>query len=181
MRATRSRLPAVLLLGGLTLFACGIAETKLPPDPTVEYLPCFGMDLDPAQRVDPLAVLVGLTPDLEESFWGGTWKVGDESHIGLTDVGAVDWQTACPQLDDPGLVVHEVPFALGALETWSREVEETIDTTGDPGSMFQEIIVISGQYVIEIRAESVEEAAVLAEGIPIEAWAYGGPVSLGSE
>jgi hypothetical protein len=173
------RLLAFLLLGA-TLSGCGIAETKLPPEPTVEYLPCSGMDLDASQRVDPLSVLVGLSPDLEQRLWGGLWTEGDELHVGITDVGEIDWQVACPEIDDPGLVVHEVPFVLGDLQRWSQEVDESIETLSDPDSMSHEMLVVGGQYVIEVRADSVEQAGDLTEGIPLDAWTYGGPVSSGS-
>ncbi len=176
----RTRIPVVLITASLTIAACAIAETKLPPDPTVEYLPCLGMDLDPAQRVDPLPVLLQENAELEDDLWGGFWEVGAEWHIGLTDVGAVDWQMVCPRVQDPEIVVHEVPFPLAGLEAWSRQIDEAITASDDPGSVSQGLVVISGQYAIEIRAPSVESASGVAEGVPLEAWAYGGPVSLGS-
>lgn len=175
------RFPAIaLVLLALALAGCGIAETKLPPDPTVEYLPCSGMDLEAADRVDPLTVLTQLAPDVGETQWGGLWTVGEEWHIGLTDVGAIDWQAACPEINDPGLVVHEAPFPLGDVETWSGTVEARIAASGHPGSMSQQIAVQSGQYLIEIRAVSVEDASALTEGVPLEAWLYGGQVASGS-
>jgi len=178
MPATPLRI-AILLVGGVGLVACGIAETKLPPDPTVEYLPCSGVTLQPSGRVDPLIAL-DLSPELEKTLWGGVWTVGEEWHIGITDVGAVDWQAACPEVGDSGLVVHEVPFPLGDLETWSETVDGQIAALGDPGSASQQMVVQSGQYLIEIRAGSVEVASALTESIPLEAWVYGGQVPSGS-
>jgi hypothetical protein len=46
--------------------------------------------------------------------------------------------------------------------------------------MSHETLVVGGQYVIEVRADSVEQAGDLTEGIPLDAWTYGGPVSSGS-
>jgi hypothetical protein len=178
---SRFRSPATAsTLLALALVGCGIAETKLPPDPTVEYLPCSGMDLKAADRVDPLTVLARLAPDVGETLWGGTWTIGEEWHIGLTDVGAIDWQLVCPEISDPGLVVHEAPFPLGDLETWSGTIEGRITASGDPGSMSRQIAVQGGQYVIEIRADNVEDASSLTEGIPLDAWVYGGQVASGS-
>jgi hypothetical protein len=42
-------------------------------------------------------------------------------------------------------------------------------------------MVNAGQYVVEIRANTVEAAALLAGDVPLDAWAYGGPASSGSE
>ncbi len=180
MPSTPPRFVAVLLLAAIALTSCGIAETKLQPDPTVEYLPCSGMDLDAADRVDPLTILTGLAPDVAETQWGGLWTVGEERHIGLTDVGAIDWQLACPGVSDSGLVVHEVPFPLRDLETWSGTVEGRVTAMGDAESMSQQIVVQNGQYVIEIRADRVEDASSLTEAIPLAAWVYGGQVASGS-
>ncbi|MGH8915202.1 MAG: hypothetical protein ACRDZM_11895, partial [Acidimicrobiia bacterium] len=91
----------IFLWAVAAVVACGIAETKLPPEPTVEYLPCSGTEMGEAERVDPLTVLREVAPDLESELWGGSWTVGDESHIGLTDVGMIDWQIACPGIGDP--------------------------------------------------------------------------------
>jgi hypothetical protein len=162
------------LLVALVTAGCGIAETKLPPEPTVEYLPCTGMELA-GPRSDPLPILGELVTDVDE-VWGGQWTVGEELHLGLTDVGTADWQLACPAIGDPELVVHEVPHPLGDLETWSRAVVGRIPP-GDAGTVSQEIIVFNGQYVIEIRAETAEDALALTESVPPDAWAYGGRVS----
>jgi len=161
----------------LALAACGIAETKLPPEPTVEYLPCTNMIPDAEDGEEPLAVLVGIEPGTEQTNWGGAWMEGDVAHIGLTDVGVIDWEVACPRIGDPALVVHEVPFTLGDLETWSGVVEDWMGATIDSGGISQELVVDAGQWVIEIRADTVEIAASVAEGIPLEAWTYGGPDS----
>jgi hypothetical protein len=161
------------------LVACGIAETKLPPEPTVEYLPCSAMDRSGGDPAEPYMVLASLVPDLE-SLWGGAWQVGDEPHIGLTDVGVIDWQAACPEMGDPDVVVHEVPFPLADLTTWSELIAERIADGESPAAASRELVVNAGQYVIEIRAGTVEEAALLAGDVPLDAWAYGGPASSGS-
>ena len=172
-----SRAPAVLI--ALIVAACGIAETKLPPEPTVEYLPCSGMGLEETEGLEPPDDLRRVAPELE-STWGGSWLIGERTHIGLTDVGAVDWEAACARIGDAELVVHEVPFLLSDLVGWADTVADRIAGSGDPESVSRELVVDAGQYVIEIRAETVEEAALLAEGVPLEAWSYGGPPSSGS-
>jgi len=161
----------------IALAACGIAETKLPPEPTVEYLPCTNMPLDAEGGEVPLAVLVGIVPDIEQTHWGGDWMEGDVAHIGLTDVGVIDWEVACPRIGDAALVVHEVTFTLGDLEMWAGVVEDRIGATTDSGGISQETVVDAGQWVIEIRADTVEIAASVAEDVPLEAWTYRGPVS----
>lgn len=166
-------------LVALMVAACGIAETKLPPEPTVEYLPCTGLGLEGIARADSPDDLLGVAPELE-SLWGGSWLIGDSTHIGLTDVGAVDWEEACSRIGDADLVVHEVPFLLSDLAGWAETVADRIARSGDPGSASRELVVDAGQYVIEIRAETVEDAALLAEGVPLEAWTYGGPPPSGS-
>ena len=163
-------------LAFVALAACGIAETKLPPEPTVEYLPCSAIDMSGGGSADPFTVLLTQVPDLE-SLWGGTWRAGDEPHIGLTDVGVIDWQAACPQIGDADLVVHEVPFPLADLMIWSELVANRVAD----GAASSELVVNAGQYVIEIRASTVEDAALLAGDVPLDAWAYGGPASSGSE
>jgi len=160
----------------VALAACGIAETKLPPEPTVEYLPCSAIDLSGAEPAEPFTVLLDLIPELESS-WGGAWQAGDDPHIGLTDVGAIDWQAACPQIGDPALVVHEVPFPLADLMIWSELVADRVNDGESPGAASSELVVNAGQYVIEIRADTVEDAALLAGDVPLDAWAYGGPAS----
>ena len=161
----------------IALAACGIAETKLPPEPTVEYLPCTNMILDAEGGEEPLAVLVGIEPDIEQTNWGGAWMEGEVAHIGLTDVGVIDWEVACPRIGDPALVVHEVPFTLEDLEMWAGVVRDRIGATIDTGGISQEMVVDAGQWVIEIRADTVEIAASVAEDVPLEAWTYRGPVS----
>ncbi|MGH8916592.1 MAG: hypothetical protein ACRDZM_19015, partial [Acidimicrobiia bacterium] len=116
----------------------------------------------------------------ESELWGGSWTVGDESHIGLTDVGMIDWQIACPGIGDPDLVVHEVPFTLIDLEAWGSTIADRIAASADPGSFSERLTVDAGQHAIEIRAVTVEDAAGVAEGVPLDAWTYGGPVSSGS-
>jgi len=166
-------------IAGLTwavvaLAGCGIAETKLPPEPTVKYLPCSGLDLSGAGQDGPLRVLHSLVPELESS-WGGSWTVGDELHIGLTEVGAVDWEAACARIGESELVVHEVPFPLADLEMWSDLIDGRIAAGDLAEAGSQELVVIAGQYVIEIRAETVEDAALVTGDVPLDAWAYGGP------
>lgn len=161
----------------LALAACGIAETKLPPEPTVEYIPCTGMGLDSGGGEEPLTVLVGIEPDIDQTHWGGAWMEGEVFHIGLTDVGVIDWEVACPRIGDPSLVVHEVPFTLGDLEMWSGIVGDRIGATIESGGISREMVVDAGQWVIVIRADTVEIAASVAEDVPLDAWAYGGPVS----
>ena len=163
----------------LVVAACGIAETKLPPEPTVEYLPCTGLGLEGEDRAQPPDDLRRLAPEMEP-LWGGSWLIGEQTHIGLTEVGAVDWETACSRIGDTDLVVHEVPFLLSDLVGWADSVADRIAASREPESASRELVVDAGQYVIEIRAETVEEAAVLAEGAPLEAWSYGGPPSSGS-
>jgi hypothetical protein len=163
----------------VTLAACGIAETKLPPEPTVEYLPCTGMDLGEAESGEPFTVLLTLVPDLE-SLWGGSWTIGEGLHIGLTDVGAIDWQVACPEIGDSDLVVHEVPFLLTDLTMWADAIADRIAMRDDPAAAAQELVINAGQYVVEIRAGTVEDAALLAGDVPLDVWAYGGPLSSGS-
>ena len=170
---------ATAALIALIVAACGIAETKLPPQPTVEYLPCSGLGLEGSDRADPPEDLRSIAPELD-SIWGGSWLIGERTHIGLTDVGAVDWQAVCSQIGDTDLVVHEVPFLLSDLAGWADTVADRIAGSRDPESVSRELLVDAGQFVIEIRAETVEEAALLAEGIPLEAWSYGGPPSSGS-
>jgi hypothetical protein len=160
----------------VALAGCGIAETKLPPEPTVEYLPCSGMNLSRADRDDPLTVLQSQVPDLESS-WGGSWTVGEELHIALTDVGAVDWEAACARIGESELVVHEVPFPLTDLETWADDIDDRIAAGDLTGTGSQELVIIAGQYVIEIRAGTVEDAALIAGDVPLDAWAYGGSPS----
>jgi hypothetical protein len=172
-----SKAPAALI--ALIVAACGIAETKLPPEPTVEYHPCSGLGLEGTGRAEPPDDLRRVAPDLE-SLWGGSWQIGEATHVGLTDVGAVDWQVACSQIDDPDLVVHEVPFLLSDLAGWADTVADRIAGSSDPGSASGELVLDAGQYVVEIRADTVEEAALLADGVPLEAWSYGGPPSSGS-
>jgi hypothetical protein len=172
-----SKRPAILI--ALIVAACGIAETKLPPEPTVEYLPCSGLGLEGTDRAEFPDDLRSVAPELE-SIWGGSWLIGERTHIGLTDVGAVDWETACAQIGHTDLVVHEVPFLLSDLVGWADTVAERIAGSRDPESASRELVVDAGQYVIEIRAETVEEAALLAERVPLEAWSYGGPPSSGS-
>ena len=166
-------------LVALMVAACGIAETKLPPEPTVEYLPCTGLGPEATGRSDSPEDLLGVAPELEP-LWGGSWLIGDNTHIGLTDVGAVDWETACSRIGDTDLVVHEVPFPLSDLAVWAETVADRIARSPNPDSASRELVVDAGQYVIEIRAETVEEAALLAEGVPLEAWTYGGPPPSGS-
>jgi hypothetical protein len=172
-----SKRPAILI--ALIVAACGIAETKLPPEPTVEYLPCSGLGLEGTDRAEFPDDLRSVAPELE-SIWGGSWLIGERTHIGLTDVGAVDWETACAQIGHTDLVVHEVPFLLSDLVGWADTVADRIAGSSDPESASRELVVDAGQYVIEIRAETVEEAALLAERVPLEAWSYGGPPSSGS-
>jgi hypothetical protein len=172
-----SKTPAILI--ALIVAACGIAETKLPPEPTVEYLPCSGLGLEGTDRAEFPDDLRSVAPELE-SIWGGSWLIGERTHIGLTDVGAVDWETACAQIGHTDLVVHEVPFLLSDLVGWADTVADRIAGSSDPESASRELVVDAGQYVIEIRAETVEEAALLAERVPLEAWSYGGPPSSGS-
>jgi hypothetical protein len=179
MPSPPSRIVVLLILAGTALGACGIAETKLPPDPTVEYLPCTGMDLDVTTGHDPATLIRDSLHEMNEDYWGGSWTVGSEWHVGLTDVGVVDWQAVCPRMNDPSLVIHEVPFVLDDLELWAARVEEKVaGPSGEGGSA--NLVVLAGQYVVEVRAESVEEASALTEGIPLDAWVYGGPVSSGS-
>jgi hypothetical protein len=130
-----------------------------------------------AGSAEPFTVLLTQIPDME-SLWGGAWQAGDEPHIGLTDVGVIDWQAACPQIGDPDLVVHEVPFPLSDLMTWSELIA---DRVADGGAASSGLMVNAGQYVVEIRANTVEAAALLAGDVPLDAWAYGGPASSGSE
>jgi hypothetical protein len=168
-------------IAGLTwvvvaLAGCGIAETKLPPEPTVEYLPCSGMDLSDAGQDEPFTVLRSLVPDLESS-WGGSWTAGEELHIAVTDVGTVDWQAGCARIGESELVVHEVPFPLTDLETWAEGIADRIAAGDLTGAGSQELVVIAGQYVIEIRARTVEDAALVAGDVPLDAWVYGGPPS----
>ena len=172
-----SKAPAVLI--ALIVAACGIAETKLPPEPTVEYLPCSGLGLEGTEPAEFPDDLRRVAPEIE-SLWGGSWLVGERTHVGLTDVGAVDWEDACARIGDIGLVVHEVPFLLSDLVGWADTVADRIAGSRDPESASGELVVDAGQYVIEIRAETVEEAALLAEGVPLEAWSYGGPPSSGT-
>ncbi|MGH8952896.1 MAG: hypothetical protein ACRDX9_15950 [Acidimicrobiia bacterium] len=172
------RLPAksrIVLL--LALTACGIAETKLPPEPTVEYLPCTTMTLEAEGGEEPFTVLIGIDPDIEQNHWGGGWMEGEVAHIGLTDVGVIDWEVACPRIGDQDLVVHEVPFTFGDLEMWAGIVRDRIGATIDSGGISQELVVDAGQWVIEIRADTVEIAASVAEDVPLDAWTYRGPVS----
>jgi hypothetical protein len=168
-----------LAWGFVALAACGIAETKLPPEPTVEYQPCSAIELSGSVPAEPFTVLLTLMPDLE-TLWGGSWQIGDEAHIGLTDVGAIDWQTACPEIGDSDLVVHEVPFPLADLLAWADLVAGRIANGANPGAASHELVVNAGQYVVEIRAETVEDAALLAGDVPLDAWAYGGPPSSGN-
>jgi hypothetical protein len=172
-----SKAPAVLI--ALIVAACGIAETKLPPAPTVEYLPCSGLALEGTDRAEPLDDLRSVAPELE-SIWGGSWLIGQRTHIGLTDVGAVDWEAACSRIGDTDLVVHEVPYLLSDLVGWADSIADRIAGSREPESASGELVVDAGQYVIEIRAKTVDEAALLAEGVPLEAWSYGGPPSSGS-
>jgi hypothetical protein len=165
---------AVFALG-----ACGIAETKLPPEPTVEYLPCSAIDLSGSVPAEPFPVLLTLLPDLE-AVWGGSWQIGDETHIGLTDVGAIEWQSACLEIKDTDLVVHEVPFPLAELSAWADLVAGRIAAGAVAGAASHEVVVNAGQYVVEIRAETVEDAAVVAGDVPLDAWTYGGPPSSGN-
>jgi hypothetical protein len=166
------------MLIALIVAACGIAETKLPPQPTVEYLPCSGLGLEGSDRADSPADLRSIAP--LDSIWGGSWLIGEHTHIGLTDVGAVDWQAVCSQIGDTDLVVHEVPFLLSDLAGWADTVADRIAGSPDPESATRELVVDAGQFVVEIRAVTVEEAALLADGLPLEAWSYGGPPSSGS-
>lgn len=169
----RSGLLRLALL--VTVTGCLFTETKLPPEPTVEYLPCSGMALDSSARIDAFTVLDAMTAGIDE-IWGGAWTEGAEWHVGLTDVGVIDWELACPRISDADLVVHEIPYPLGQLEAWAEGVESRIVAAAEPG-VSQEIVVSAGQYVIEIRADTVEEAFDLAPDIPLEAWQYGGPAS----
>ena len=63
------RFPWILLIG-LLATAC-IADTKLPPEPTIQYLPCSSMELA-GPRTEPAPVFDTST------LWGGYWTIGDE-------------------------------------------------------------------------------------------------------
>jgi hypothetical protein len=163
-RPLRSTLTLVLVFA---LGACAIAETKLPPEPTVEYLPCTAMEPSADTRVAPEQILADDT-----SNWGGFWTVGDEWHIGLVDVSPIDWQATCPQIGEPDLVVHEVPHSLAELEGWVADLEAT--ATDQQSATLD---VEAGQYAIEIHAPDLDDAAEFASETPLDAWSYEGPVS----
>ncbi|MGC2239279.1 MAG: hypothetical protein WA726_00410 [Acidimicrobiia bacterium] len=163
----------------LTASACDLTSvSKNPPDPTVEYLPCTGMGLDRSEAIDPALILGGDPADVEGGHlvygqnWGGEWRVGSEWHVALVDVGLVDWETVCPQIMNPDLVVHEVPHSLNDLQGWQRALseKEAADTTSGLG-------IDAGQYVIQVLAPDLEKAFDFTEGIPLDAWKYGGTVS----
>jgi hypothetical protein len=163
-RPSRSTLTWVLVLA---LGGCAIAETKLPPEPTVEYLPCTSMEPSSGARVAPGQVL-----DDDSGNWGGFWTVGDDWHIGLVDVSPIDWQVVCPQIGDPDLVVHEVPHSMTELEGWVTDLEAS---AGDEETATLD--VEAGQYAIEVHAPDLDDAAEFASDIPLDAWSYEGPVS----
>lgn len=78
-----------------TILVAGcISDAKLPPDPTVEYLPCSAMTLN-GERTDPSLVLT------DASLWAGFWTEGDEWHVGITDAGGVNWTETCPEVGVP--------------------------------------------------------------------------------
>lgn len=175
----RRFLSTALVLGLLVVTSCDFTgETKIPPDPTVEYLPCTGMSLPDDEPADPAQVLSGLPAgaagdDLAfDDNWGGEWQVGTEWHVALVDVGVVDWEAVCPQIRDPNLVVHEVPHSYNDLLEWEAALSAgaTTDTTAD-------LVIDAGQFVIEVRAPDLDTANTYTEGIPTDAWKYGGTVS----
>jgi hypothetical protein len=164
MKPALRSIPPTLAL--ILLASCSIADTKLPPKPTVEYLPCTGMGLSGETRIDPEQAL-----DIDTANWGGWWTEGDEWHVGLVDVGTVDWQQACPAVGDPNLVVHEVPHSFSDLEQWQRLLTER--STAEQQSS---VSVDAGQYVIEVHAPDLDTATEFSRDIPLDAWAYQGPV-----
>ena len=103
-------------------------------------------------------------------LWGGYWTVGDEWHIGLTDPGEVDWDGTCQMIRDPLLVVHDVPHSLTELEIWDNLIATRMDETASVG-----LTIVNGQYVLEVQAQRIEDAADATRGIPLTAWIYGGP------
>jgi hypothetical protein len=178
----RRFLATTLVLELLVVSACDLTSvSKSPPDPTIEYLPCAGMGLDASRRVDPGLILGGDSADVEGGDlvygqnWGGGWQEGTEWHVALVDVGVVDWETVCPQISDPDLVVHEVPHSYNDLAGWQRSLseKETADTTSG-------LYVDAGQYMIQVLAPDLESAFAFTEGIPEDAWEYGGKVVSGS-
>ncbi len=154
------RFPWILLIG-LLATAC-IADTKLPPEPTIQYLPCSSMELA-GPRTEPGPVFDTST------LWGGYWTIGDEWHIGIIDPGAVDWDETCQTIGDPLLVVHEVPHTLDELEGWSDRITAQMNESSSVT-----LTVVNGQYVLEVRARNLADAADATQDVPLTAWVYGG-------
>ena len=156
------RFPWFLLIG-LLATAC-IADTKLPPEPTIEYLPCSSMELA-GPRTEPSSALK------TSLLWGGSWTEGEELHIGVTDPGVVDWDETCQTIGDPLLVVHEVPHTLDELEGWSDRITAQMNEAGSVT-----LTVVNGQYVLEVQARNLADAADATRDVPLTAWVYGGPL-----
>lgn len=127
------------------------------------------MDLA-GDRVHPEEVL-GDNP-----LWAGFWNTGEEWHIGITDPGGVEWDIVCFDIADPDLAVHEAPHTLSDLTGWLETLEDRFSAQPDSGSFAAELIVVNGQYVIEIAAPGLPEATRLTTSIPFDAWVYGRPV-----
>jgi hypothetical protein len=175
----RRFLSMALVLGMLLVTSCDFAEeSKIPPDPTVEYLPCTGLGLPEDEPVDPAQVLSGVSAGavgddiVFDDNWGGEWQVGTEWHVALVDVGVVDWEAVCPQIQNPELVVHEVPHSYNDLLEWQAALSAraTTDTVAA-------LVIDAGQFVIAVHAPDLEAASAFTEGIPPDAWEYGGTVS----
>jgi hypothetical protein len=161
------RLIAVL---AMTILVAGcIADAKLPPDPTVEYLPCSGMSLS-EERTDPSHVLTDV------SIWAGFWTEGDQWHVGVTDAGGVNWAEVCPQIGDEDLTVHEAPFTMAELERWETEVSNRMSNEADSASLDVELAVVNGQWVLEMFAKDLSRATEMSIGVPFSAWIHGGQV-----
>jgi len=155
------RFPWFLLIG-LLATAC-IADTKLPPEPTVEYLPCSTMELAGPRTERPPALMTS-------TLFGGSWTEGEEFHIGITDPGEIDWSEMCEKIGDPLVVIHEVPHSMIELLEWSHQVEAQIDEASAVG-----LTIINGQYVVNVLTPELADAAGVTQGIPLTAWVYGGP------
>lgn len=174
----RRFLPTALVLGLLFVTSCDVGGTKIPPDPTVEYLPCTGISVPEGEPVDPALVLssvpagAGGDDVVFDENWGGEWRVGTEWHVALVDVGVVDWEAVCPQVRNPDLVVHEVPHSYNDLREW-----QTMLSTRVGAGTAAALVIDAGQYVIQVLAPDLDTALSLTEDIPPDAWEYGGRVS----
>ena len=151
------------------LVASCISDAKLPPDPTVEYLPCSAMTLD-GQRTDPSLVLTN------PSLWAGFWTEGDVWHIGITDAGGITWTEACQEIGDQDLVVHEAPNTMVELEGWELQVSNRMSNEVDSSVLEVQLTVINGQWVLELFSDDLARATEMSIGVPFSAWVYGGKV-----